>query len=117
MKKNQRFSIDGMQCADCENIIEEALLSLPSVQNANADFATESFELDFDADIISPKTISAAIKAAGYTCHSYVQKKRPGILKPLVLILLAIAVFTLLFQLKKIFAIDFSLEQKAFGPS
>ena len=110
MKKNQRFSIEGMQCVDCENIIEEAVLSLPGIQTANADFTTESFELDFEADVISLKTIAAVIKAAGYTCHSYVQKKRPGILKPLALILLAIAVFTLLFQLKKIFAIDLSLD-------
>ena len=110
MTKNQRFLIEGMQCVDCENIIEEAILSLPGVQNANADFTTESLELGFDTDVTSLKTICAAIKTAGYICHSYLQKKRPGLLKPLALILLAMVVFTLLFQIKKTFAIDLDLE-------
>jgi sulfite exporter TauE/SafE/copper chaperone CopZ len=110
MKKNQRFSIEGMQCVDCENIIEEAALSLLGVQNAKADFTTESLELDFDPGIINLKTICAAINTAGYTCHSYVQKNSLGLLKHLALMILAIAFFNLLFQFKKTFAIDFSLD-------
>ncbi len=110
MKKNQRFSIEGMQCVDCENILEEAALSLLGVQNAKADFTTESLELDFDTDVINLKTICEAIKTAGYTCHSYIQKNHLGFLKHMALIILAIAVFALLFQLKKTFAIDLSLD-------
>lgn len=58
-----------MQCIDCENNIEEAVLSLPGIIQAKASFTEECLELILDADAISIKTVYAAIKNVGYSCH------------------------------------------------
>ncbi len=111
MQKQQRFSIEGMQCADCENVIEEAVLSLSGVHNAKADFTTESLKIDYDPAIISLSAICSAIKKAGYVCHSYQPKSSTGFFKNLIILASIILVFFTAFQLKHFFTRDFSFNE------
>ena len=99
IKINQLAILD-MQCADCENIIEDALQPLPGILLAKADFSTESLELKFDNDIIALNTICAAIKSAGYSCGKYKTKKPTGLLKRLGYISIGLIGMILLFQLE-----------------
>ena len=99
-KTQQQFSIVGMQCVDCENVLEDALQPLPGISKVKADFTTESLTVEFDSDIIKEETISAAIITAGYSSKRFEQKQTGGFFKRLFLILLAIAGITLLFQLE-----------------
>ena len=103
MKKPQHhFSIIGMQCVDCENVLEDALQPLPGISKVKADFTTESLTIEFDSDIIKQETISAAIIKAGYSSKQFEQKKTGGFFKRLFLILLALAGIILLFQLENV---------------
>ncbi len=74
--KHYRFSIGDMQCADCETVIEEAVLALPGVIQAQADFTDECLELDIDTRVISLNTVFAALKKAGYVCNP--KPKKPA---------------------------------------
>lgn len=67
--KHYHLSIGDMQCTDCETVIEEAVLALPGVIQAQADFTDECLELDIDSRVISLTTVCAAINKAGYTCN------------------------------------------------
>ena len=111
MQKQQRFSIEGMQCADCENIIEEAVLALPGIYNVKADFTSESLTFTYDSDIIPLTTICAAVKKAGYICHSYQPKRSEGLLKNLLIVAAIILIFFIVFQLKHFFPQDFSFNE------
>lgn len=46
--------IAGMQCADCENRIVEAVAGLPGIIKAQASFTDEALALDLDADVMGP---------------------------------------------------------------
>lgn len=103
-----QFSISGMQCADCENVIEEAVQQLPGIKKASADFTTESLYLEFDREIIAVKTICAAIEKAGYSCRQFAVKKPTGLIKRFFLILLALTAIALLFQLENLIDLGLS---------
>ncbi len=111
MKKHQHFSIEGMQCADCENVIENAVLSLPGVVNAKADFTSESLQVEYDSEIVQLATICAAVKKAGYICHSYQLKQAPGLIKNLLIFSAIIIGFFAIFQFKNFLTFDFSLSE------
>ena len=70
-KTQQQFSIVGMQCVDCENVLEDALQPLPGISKVKADFTTESLTVEFDSDIIKEETISDEIITAGYSSKRY----------------------------------------------
>ncbi len=106
-----QFSISGMQCVDCENVIEDAVQQLPGIQKASADFTTESLYLEFDSDIIALKTICAAIDKAGYSCLQFTDKKPTGAFKRLFLILLGVTAIILLFQLEKMMSLGLSPDE------
>ena len=103
-----QFSINGMQCTDCENVIENAVRSLPGIKKVKADFTTESLNLVFDKDIIALKTICASIREAGYSCRQFVVKKPIGFFKRLFLILLALTGISLLFHLENLIDLGIS---------
>lgn len=109
--KHYRLPISGMQCVDCENTIEEAVSVLPGVIGARASFTEESLSLDLDTDVISLKTVCAAIKARGYSCRSYAERKSKGFIKRLAVTLLALAGIVLLLQLNRFIPINLSLNK------
>lgn len=105
---DQRLSATGMQCADCENVIEETINALPGIHSVNADFTTESLHIAYDADIISLNTICAAIEKVGYTCGQSTPPPKNGFVKRLAWIISAAAGIALLFQLDSLFDLGVS---------
>jgi sulfite exporter TauE/SafE/copper chaperone CopZ len=99
-----------MQCAECENHIVEAVAGLPGIIKARASFTDETLTLDLDDDIISLKTVCAAVKSAGYECASRARHKPAGLGKRLFLIVIAITGIILLLQLNKFVQLDLSPE-------
>ena len=108
--KHYQLPVIGMQCADCENHIVEAIAGLPGIINAQASFADETLTLDLDADVISLKTVCAAIKSAGYECSKRALYKSTSLGKRLFLIVIAIVGILLLLQLNKVVQFDLSPE-------
>ena len=110
--KSQHYSlsISGMQCVDCENHIEDAILALPGIIKTEVSFTDETLTLDLDSNVISLKTVCAAIKTAGYDCSEGNTRKSAGLIKRLFLTVLAMAGIYLLFQLDDLIQLDFSLD-------
>lgn len=107
--KPYHLTISDIQCVDCENNIEEAILALPGIIRVSASFTDESVRLELDTDVISIKTVCAAIKKAGYTCGKP-KKKAAGLGKRVLLILLAVIGILLLLQLNSIIPAELSLQ-------
>jgi len=99
-----------MQCPDCEIHILEALSGLPGILKARASFTDGTLTLDLDADVISPKTVCAAIEAAGYECSKRSDGKPAGLGQRMFPIVAAIVGIILLLQLNKVVHLDLSLE-------
>ncbi|MGR8933272.1 MAG: urease accessory protein UreH domain-containing protein [Gammaproteobacteria bacterium] len=108
--KNHKFSIAGMQCGDCENVIEDAVRSLPGVSEVKADFSTESVSLVFDNKILGLQTVCAAIKDAGYECRGFKPLRGPGFFKRLGLIAAGLIGIVGLLQLQHWIESDLSIE-------
>lgn len=108
--KHYDLPVTGMQCAECENRIVEAVAGLPGIINAQASFTDETLTLDLDDDIISLKTVCAAVKSTGYECSNRARHKPTGLGRRLFLIVIAITGITLLLQLNKFVQLDLSLE-------
>jgi copper chaperone CopZ len=62
----QRFKINGMHCASCAMSIDMDLEDLPGVERAQTSFARAMTEVMFDPAQVSPETIVATIRQAGY---------------------------------------------------
>jgi P-type Cu+ transporter len=57
--------ITGMTCASCANRVESRLNKLDGV-TATVNYATEKATVDFDAAVVEPEKLVAAVEAAGY---------------------------------------------------
>lgn len=97
------LSIDGMQCGDCENNIENAVLTLPGVIDAKASFTDESLDLELDEEVVSLKRVCASVQAAGYNCRRKKVKKSRGLVKRIALVVFAVGGIILLLQLDRMF--------------
>ncbi len=81
-EQRTQFSIGGMHCASCANIIDRELKKVPGVQASNVNFGTEKATVSFD-DTTNVDALKKVIEAAGYTADvvdagdaEYDQKKR-----------------------------------------
>lgn len=81
-EQRTQFSISGMHCASCANIIDRELKKVPGVQTSNVNFGTEKATVSFD-DTTNVDALKKVIEAAGYTADvvdagdaEYDQKKR-----------------------------------------
>ncbi len=55
-----------MTCAACVRRVEQGILALPGVRLANVNLATEKASVDYDEELLSPKTILQAVRELGY---------------------------------------------------
>lgn len=53
MKKSFKIEVD---CANCANLVEEAVKKVPGVKNANVVFITQKMKIEFDDDA-DPKVV------------------------------------------------------------
>jgi len=64
-----RLDISGMTCAACVGRVERTLAKIPGVQSASVNLATETAQIDHDAELARPSMLIAAIEGAGYGAH------------------------------------------------
>ena len=64
--RNETLSLEGMHCAGCETLIEEALQKLPGVTSARASLASRSVAVSFDETQVRLSGVIATIEGAGY---------------------------------------------------
>lgn len=60
------FNIEGMHCAGCVGIVEKAITSVPGVQDARVNLATEQAYVDTESDSVDIDAIITAVDKAGY---------------------------------------------------
>ena len=63
------LNIDGMTCQACASRIEKVLGKKPAIAQASVNFASESAQVDFDADQATPEQILDWISKAGFTAE------------------------------------------------
>lgn len=61
----QTIRIAGMKCPHCEMHVKAALLALPVVRKAKADFKTGTAEVE-TVRALDPETVRQAVAEAGY---------------------------------------------------
>ncbi|MBQ3194866.1 MAG: heavy-metal-associated domain-containing protein [Clostridia bacterium] len=61
-----KFEIKGMHCASCSAIVEKTMSELEGVKTASVSLLLNTAEVEYDENIISPKQIAKAVKAAGF---------------------------------------------------
>ncbi|MCC7432547.1 heavy-metal-associated domain-containing protein, partial [Candidatus Peregrinibacteria bacterium] len=67
--EKHNYSIHGMHCTSCANIIERKLSKLNGVKKATANYATETLELESNEEISLDK-LNQIIKPLGYSLGS-----------------------------------------------
>jgi Cu+-exporting ATPase len=64
-----RIPITGMSCASCVDKVEKGLAGLKGVESATVNFASETAEVAYDPDRVSPADFIDEIKSLGYAPH------------------------------------------------
>jgi uncharacterized protein len=64
--RSETLTIKGMQCAGCEQTIEEALRLLPGMEGAKAHYARGTVDVRFDDELVGLNSIRRAIEDKGY---------------------------------------------------
>jgi copper chaperone len=62
----RQFPTSGMHCHSCAMLIQMEVADLDGVESVAADPARSVTEVSYDADVVSPADIVAAITKAGY---------------------------------------------------
>lgn len=60
----QTYSITGMTCASCVRHVEKALASVPGVDQASVNLATEAAQVQ--GENLNPAALIRAVEEAGY---------------------------------------------------
>ncbi|WP_109509773.1 heavy-metal-associated domain-containing protein [Nocardioides speluncae] len=63
----QIFTVDGMHCASCTLLIDEALEDLDGVHRSTTSLRKRRTVVEYDPTTCSPHAVVAAIAEAGYT--------------------------------------------------
>ena len=62
----KRFQIEGMACVGCTIAVEGAIESIPGVRSANANYARQFAEVEYDEGRVRETQIADAVELAGY---------------------------------------------------
>lgn len=60
------FSIEGMHCASCVNVLERTLKKVPGVKEATVNLASEKATVLFDEEKVNDNQLSSAVANVGY---------------------------------------------------
>jgi Cu+-exporting ATPase len=66
MDKNIKLNIEGMHCSSCAKIIENKLIKVAGVKDANVNFAAEKAQVLFDSSKTTVEDLLKAVSSAGY---------------------------------------------------
>ena len=72
-REHKVFSIEGMTCASCAQVVEKTVSRLDGVSNASVNLATEKLALDFNPDVLGTSEIIKAVVDAGYGAEEEIQ--------------------------------------------
>lgn len=61
MKKTYKIEVD---CANCANLVEEAVKKVPGVKDASVVFMTQKMKVEFEDGADAEAVMAAALKAA-----------------------------------------------------
>lgn len=64
--KKEVFAVKGMSCAHCEARVNHALEALAGVEKCKASAKKECVTVKYEESAVTPDTIRAAIREAGY---------------------------------------------------
>ncbi|MGY6277089.1 urease accessory protein UreH domain-containing protein [Methylomonas sp. MgM2] len=64
--KTQQLNVDGMQCTGCEDIICEAVSSLPGIAEVNANYSKGTVSVSYDPALVGLDQVSRTIVDKGY---------------------------------------------------
>ena len=64
--KKERFAITGMTCSACSARVEKAVTLLAGTENVSVNLLTNSMQLAYDEEKLTPAQIIAAVEKAGY---------------------------------------------------
>jgi Cu2+-exporting ATPase len=62
----QTVPVLGMSCASCAVSVESMLQSLEGVQEAKVNYASQSVQVAYDKDVLSPADMQKAVQSIGY---------------------------------------------------
>lgn len=68
--KKERFRVRGMHCVGCVMTVEGALEDVLGVKAANANYAHQWVDVEYDEREVTDEQLVAAITAAGYEAIS-----------------------------------------------
>ncbi len=74
--ENLRLGVTGMDCAECVTHIESAVRQLPGIHEARALLAAERLDVRYDAGLVTPDQIAAAVQRTGYGVKAGAQPRR-----------------------------------------
>ncbi|MBC9003654.1 heavy-metal-associated domain-containing protein [Micromonospora aurantiaca (nom. illeg.)] len=63
------FTVEGMHCASCGMLIDDALEDLDGVTSSTTSLRAGQAKVDLDPDRCTPDDVIAAIAEAGYTAR------------------------------------------------
>ncbi len=63
------LAVDGMHCSTCELFLESRASEIDGVKMARASYATDTVQLTYDADVVSPEELPEAISGTGYAAR------------------------------------------------
>ncbi len=66
MKAKKTFSIKGMHCASCVNLLEDALKEVQGVSEATVNLATTKATITYDEERVTDKDVASAVASVGY---------------------------------------------------
>ncbi|MCM1103800.1 MAG: heavy metal translocating P-type ATPase [Clostridium sp.] len=64
--KKETYDITGMSCSACSARVEKTAAKLPGVKEVSVNLLTNRMNITYDAELLSPDGIIAAIEKAGY---------------------------------------------------
>ncbi|HNS50590.1 MAG TPA: heavy metal translocating P-type ATPase [Anaerolineae bacterium] len=67
---HESLSISGMDCADCARTLESGVRRLVGVLSADANFASGTLSLEYDAGLVDRTAIAAHVRELGYDLAS-----------------------------------------------
>lgn len=67
MQERKIFKIRGMHCAACANLINKFLIKQKGVLEANANFGSESLNVFYESDQITPEQMNTTLQKMGYS--------------------------------------------------
>lgn len=64
--QTEKFNVNGMGCANCAKTIQNALLNVEGVKEAQVDFANKVAEVAYEDATVTKEKLQAAVSEAGY---------------------------------------------------